>query len=53
VLRRLPQAAVLTSSRDASSFRQRLASSSARGLIAKRDLTGTALAALADDEPTA
>jgi hypothetical protein len=37
---------VLTSSRDLSSFRRRLAASSARGFIAKQDLTGAALAAL-------
>ena len=41
---------VLTSSRDESSFRRRLAVSSARGFIAKRDLTGAALAALVDGE---
>ena len=37
---------VLTSSREVSSFRRRLAGSRARGFIAKRDLTGPALAAL-------
>jgi len=43
-----PPVVVLTSSRDVSSFRRRLAASSARGFIAKRDLTGDALAALVD-----
>jgi DNA-binding NarL/FixJ family response regulator len=42
----LRPAVVLTSSRDLSSFRRRLAASSARGFIAKQDLTGAALAAL-------
>jgi len=42
---------VLTSSRDVSSFRRRLTGSSARGFIAKRDLTGAALTALVDGEP--
>jgi DNA-binding NarL/FixJ family response regulator len=37
---------VLTSSRDASSFRRRLASSAARGFIAKSDLTGPVLDAM-------
>jgi DNA-binding NarL/FixJ family response regulator len=37
---------VLTSSRSASDFRESLARSSARGFIAKRDLTAAALAAL-------
>jgi DNA-binding NarL/FixJ family response regulator len=37
---------VLTSSRDASGFRQRLAASAARGFIAKSDLSGDALDAL-------
>jgi len=41
---------VLTSSRDVSSFRRRLAASRARGFIAKRELTGDALAALIDSE---
>ncbi len=41
-------AVVLTSTRDLSSFRRRLAASSARGFIAKQDLTGAALAALLD-----
>jgi hypothetical protein len=35
---------VLTSSRDVSSFRRRLADSRASGFIAKRDLSGPALA---------
>jgi DNA-binding NarL/FixJ family response regulator len=39
-------AVVLTSSRDASSFRQRLAVSAARGFIPKSDLSGPTLAAL-------
>lgn len=39
-------AVVLISSRDASSFRQRLAASSARGFLPKSDLSGPALAAL-------
>jgi DNA-binding NarL/FixJ family response regulator len=37
---------VLTSSRDASSFRRRLGDSSARGFIAKAELSGAGLAAL-------
>lgn len=37
---------ILTSSRDQSSFRRRLSASSARGFVAKQDLTGAALAAL-------
>jgi DNA-binding response OmpR family regulator len=37
---------VLTSTRDISSYRRRLAQSSARGFIAKSDLTGAALAAI-------
>ena len=45
-------AVVLTSSRDLSSFRRRLAASSARGFIAKQDLTGAALAALLDRGPS-
>ena len=40
-------AIVLTSSRDASSFRRRLGASSARGFIAKAELTGRGLAAMA------
>ena len=40
-------AVVLTSSRDASSFRRRLGASSARGFIAKAELTGRGLAAMA------
>lgn len=40
-------AVVLTSSRDASSFRQRLAASSANGFIAKSDLSGQSLGAMA------
>ncbi len=43
-------AVVLTSSRDLSSFRGRFAASSARGFIAKQDLTGAALTALLDRE---
>lgn len=39
-------AVVLTSSRDASTFRQRLAQSRARGFVAKDDLTGPALSEL-------
>ena len=40
-------AVVLTSSRDASSYRRRLGASSARGFIAKAELTGRGLAAMA------
>jgi len=40
-------AVVLTSSRDAETFRQRLVTSSARGFIPKASLTGAALAVLA------
>ena len=40
-------AVVLTSSRDASSYRRRLGESSARGFIAKTELSGAGLAALA------
>jgi DNA-binding NarL/FixJ family response regulator len=43
---------VLTSSREVSAFRQRLAGSRARGFIAKRDLTGAALAAMAGEGGT-
>jgi DNA-binding NarL/FixJ family response regulator len=39
-------AIVLTSSRDVSTFRQRLATSAARGFIAKSDLSGNSLDAL-------
>ncbi len=39
-----PPAIVLTSSRDASSFRRRLEDSSARGFIAKAELSAAALA---------
>jgi DNA-binding NarL/FixJ family response regulator len=39
-------AVVLTSSRDASAYRRRLAASSARGFIAKADLSAAALEAL-------
>ena len=41
-----PPAVILTSSRAASSYRQRLASSSVLGFIAKSELSGQALAAL-------
>jgi DNA-binding NarL/FixJ family response regulator len=41
-----PPAVVLTSSRPASSYRRRLAGSSALGFIAKSELSGQALAAL-------
>jgi DNA-binding NarL/FixJ family response regulator len=41
-----PPAVVLTSSRDSSSYRRRLARSPARGFISKGDLSGAALAAL-------
>ena len=41
-----PPAVVLISSRDASSYRRRLADSPARGFLAKSELTGPALAAL-------
>jgi two-component system, NarL family, nitrate/nitrite response regulator NarL len=40
---------VLTSSRDVSSYRRRLERSRARGFIAKSELSGRALAALAGD----
>jgi DNA-binding NarL/FixJ family response regulator len=43
-------AVVMTSSRSESSYRGRLAASSARGFIAKAELTGAALAALAAPE---
>jgi len=43
-------AVVMTSSRGASTYRGRLAASSARGFIAKAELTGHALAALAAPE---
>lgn len=43
-----PPAVVLVSSRDASSFRRRLATTSARGFIPKGDLSGAALSALLD-----
>lgn len=39
-------AVVLISSRDAAAYGERLAGSSARGFVAKRDLSGPALAAL-------
>ena len=42
-------AVVLTSSRDVSSYRRRLERSRARGFIAKSELSGPALAALAGD----
>jgi DNA-binding NarL/FixJ family response regulator len=45
-------AVVLTSSRDVSSYRQRLGGSRARGFIAKDDLTGAALAAVAGVQPS-
>ena len=45
-----PPPIVLTSTRDISSYRRRLAQSSARGFIAKSDLTGAALAAIVDHE---
>jgi DNA-binding NarL/FixJ family response regulator len=41
-----PPAIVLISSRDASAYRRRLASSPARGFLAKSELTGPAFAAL-------
>jgi DNA-binding NarL/FixJ family response regulator len=41
-------AVVLTSSRNASSFRRRLAESSARGFISKDELTGATFKALVD-----
>jgi two-component system nitrate/nitrite response regulator NarL len=43
-------AVVMTSSRSASTYRGRLAASSARGFIAKAELSGPALAALAARE---
>lgn len=45
-----PPPVVLTSTRDISSYRRRLAQSSARGFIAKSDLTGVALAAIVEHE---
>ena len=42
-----PPVVVLTSSRDASTYRRRLAGSSASGFIPKSELSGEALAALA------
>jgi DNA-binding NarL/FixJ family response regulator len=42
-----PPAIVLTSSRDASSYRRRLGASRARGFIAKAELSGRGLASLA------
>jgi two-component system nitrate/nitrite response regulator NarL len=42
-----PPAVVLTSSRDASSYRRRLGDSSARGFIAKAELSAAALAIFA------
>jgi DNA-binding NarL/FixJ family response regulator len=41
-----PPAVVLISSRDESAYRQRLAASTARGFIAKSELSGRALASL-------
>jgi len=41
-----PPAVVLISSRDAASYGPRLAAAPSRGFIAKRELSGTALAAL-------
>jgi DNA-binding NarL/FixJ family response regulator len=41
-----PPAVVLTSSRDASSYRRRLNESVARGFIPKSELSGAALAAI-------
>jgi DNA-binding NarL/FixJ family response regulator len=41
-----PPAVVLTSSREASAYRRRLADSPARGFVAKSELSGEALAAL-------
>jgi hypothetical protein len=41
-----PPQVVLISTREAASFRRRLASAPARGFIAKDELTGDALAAL-------
>ena len=43
-----PPVVVLTSSRDPSSYRRRLGETSARGFIAKAELSGPGLAALAD-----
>jgi len=45
-----PPVVVLTSSRDAASYRRRLGASSARGFIAKAQLSGPALTAFADAE---
>ena len=42
-----PPVVVLTSTRDASSYRRRLGQSSARGFIAKAELSGSRLAAFA------
>src|SRR6185436_5215858 len=44
--RRRPPAVVLISSRDALSYRRRIAGSPARGFLAKSELTGPAFAAL-------
>jgi DNA-binding NarL/FixJ family response regulator len=43
-----PPVVVLTSSRDSTAYRRRLADSTARGFIAKAELTGAALSALID-----
>jgi DNA-binding NarL/FixJ family response regulator len=43
-----PPLVVLISTRDASAYRRRLATTTARGFIAKDDLSGAALAALVD-----
>ena len=43
-----PPAVVLTSSRDVSAYRRRLGRSGARGFIPKSELSGQALAVLAD-----
>ena len=45
-----PPVVVLTSSRDAGSYRRRLGASSARGFIAKAELSGPGLTALAEAE---
>jgi DNA-binding response OmpR family regulator len=47
-LEEAPPVVVLTSSRSESMYRRRLASSSARGFIAKAELSGPALAAFVD-----
>jgi CheY-like chemotaxis protein len=49
-IREHPPIVVLTSSRDVSAYRRRLAVSSARGFITKDELTGAGLSAMVDAE---